>query len=284
MMSVVDIMTSHSEFVLALSQVKKWGPTKVADYVSRHGYDLEECLNYLEIELEPSDLVMFKHNLETARADLSANEVKHIKSISLFDEKFPKKLCESKDPVVHLYYVGDISLLSSKCITIIGTRNPDDSFAEKGYGVAKYFASRGYTIVSGLALGCDAIGHKAALDAKGKTIAILPSSLDKVVPTQNRELARQIAKNGGLIISEYSVTSTMNKFNYPQRDRIQSLLSQVSIVIQSTDDGGTMIAAKKSLKDGKRVFAIKGNHLTVINDYLNPDSEEELQQIDQLLR
>ena len=72
-------MTSHSEFVLALSQVKKWGPTKVADYVSRHGYDLEECLNYLEIELEHSDLVMFKHNLETARADLSANEVKHIK-------------------------------------------------------------------------------------------------------------------------------------------------------------------------------------------------------------
>lgn len=280
---MVDIVASYSEFVLALSQVRKWGPTKVADYVARHGYDLEECLNFLEIELEPCDLSMFKHNLITVKTDLEANEVKHIKSISLFDERFPRKLCESKEPVVHLYYVGDISLLSSKCITIIGTRNPDDSFAEKGYGVAKYFASRGYTIVSGLALGCDAIGHKAALDSKGKTIAILPSSLDKVVPTQHRELAREIARNGGLIISEYSVTSTMNKFNYPQRDRIQSLLSPVSIVIQSTDDGGTMIAVKKSLKDGKRVFALKGNQLTVINDYVNPDSEDELRQIEELL-
>ena len=280
---MADITTSHSEFVLALSQVKKWGPTKVADYVARHGYDLEECLNFLEIELEPSDLSMFKHNLKAVRDDLAANEVKHIKSISLFDERFPKKLCESKEPVVHLFYVGDISLLSSKCITIIGTRNPDESFAEKGYDVAKYFASRGYTIVSGLALGCDAIGHQAALDSKGKTIAILPSSLDKIVPTQHRELAREIARNGGLIISEYSVTSTMNKFNYPQRDRIQSLLSPVSIVIQSTDDGGTMIAVKKSLKDGKKVFALKGNHLAVINDYVDPDSEEELKQIEEYL-
>lgn len=279
----MDTMVSHSEFVLALSLVKRWGSTKVADYVARHGYDLEECLNFLEIELEPSDLTMFKHNLETVRCELAANESKHFKSISLFDDRFPKKLCESKEPVVHLYYVGDISLLSSKCITVIGTRKPEDGFAKKGYKVAKYFADKGYTIVSGLALGCDAIGHKAALDSNGKTIAILPSSLDKVVPTQHRELARDIARNGGLVISEYSVTSTMNKFNYPQRDRIQSLLSPVSIVIQSTDDGGTMIAVKKSLKDGKRVFALKGNKLSIINDYVDPDSEEELEQIEKLL-
>lgn len=276
-------MVSHSEFVLALSLIKRWGSAKVADYVAKHGYDLDECLNFLEIELEPSDFSMFKHNLKIARDELAANETKHIKSISLFDERFPKKLCESKEPVIHLYYVGDISLLSSKCITIIGTRKPDDDFAEKGYRVAKYFADRGYTIVSGLALGCDAIGHKAALDSKGKTIAILPSSLDKVVPTQHRELARDIVRNGGLVISEYSVTSTMNKFNYPQRDRIQSLLSPVSIVIQSTDDGGTMIAVKKSLKDGKRVFALEGNKLSIVSEYLNPDSEEGLKQIEKLL-
>jgi DNA processing protein len=280
---MVTMTISHSEFVLALSNIKRWGPTKVADYVARHGFDLEECMNFLELELGPEFMKEFQWNLEAAREDLKCNEAKHINSISLFDERFPKKLCEGKEPVVHLFYVGDISLLSSKCITVIGTRQPDEDFAENGYKTAYYFAKKGYTIVSGLALGCDAIGHKAALDAKGKTIAILPSSLDKVVPTQHKELAREIVRNGGLVISEYSVTSTMNKFNYPQRDRIQSLLSNVSIVIQSTDDGGTMIAVKKSLKDGKRVFALKGNKLSIINEYVDPDSEEELKQIEKLL-
>ena len=252
----------------------------MADYVARHGFDLEECMNFLELELGPECMKEFQWNLEAAREDLKCNEAKHINSISLFDERFPKKLCEGKEPVVHLFYVGDIGLLSSKCITVIGTRQPDEDFAEKGYKAAYYFAEKGYTIVSGLALGCDAIGHRAALDAKGKTIAILPSSLDKVVPTQHKELAREIVRNGGLVISEYSVTSTMNKFNYPQRDRIQSLLSNVSIVIQSTDDGGTMIAVRKSLKEGKKVYAIKGNRLSLISNYFDATNDGELSAIE----
>ena len=271
---------SHSEFVLALSNIKRWGPTKVADYVARHGFDLEECMNFLELELGPDGVKEFRWNLEAAREDLKCNEAKHISSISLFDERFPKKLHEGKEPVVHLFYVGDINLLSSKCITVIGTRQPEDDFVEKGYKVAYYFAEKGYTIVSGLALGCDAIGHKAALDAHGKTIAILPSSLDKVVPTQHKELAREIVRNGGLVISEYSVTSAMNKFNYPQRDRIQSLLSNVSIVIQSTDGGGTMIAVRKSLKEGKKVYAIKGNKLSLISNYFDATNDGELSAIE----
>ncbi|MDD7316738.1 MAG: DNA-processing protein DprA [Bacillales bacterium] len=268
------------EFVLALSKVKRWGLTKVANYVIKHGYDFEECLNFLELELDSNELRSFKNNLLIAQEEIKTNENKNIKLITLFDNDFPKKLCECSEPVIYLFYVGDISLLSSKCLTIIGTRNPTKPFISLGEKAAKYFAEKGYTIVSGLALGCDAIGHKAALDANGKTIAILPSSLDKVVPTQHRELARDIARKGGLVISECSVTSTMNKFNYPQRDRIQSLLSNVTIVIQSANDGGTMIAVKKSLKDGKKVYAIEGNDLDLINDYLDIESEDQLRKIE----
>ena len=230
---MADTLVTGSEFVLALSRVNRWGATKVADYVARHGYDLEECINFLEIELESGDFSAYKRNLEAAREELEANKAKHINSISLFDEEFPKKLCEAKEPVVHLYCVGDVSLLSNKCITIIGTRNPEKAFKEKGYKLTKYFAEKGYVVVSGLALGCDTIAHQATLDVGGKTIAVLPSSLDKVMPFQNRDLAKNIVKNSGLVISEYSVTSTMNKFNYPQRDRIQSLLSSISIVIRN---------------------------------------------------
>ena len=73
----------------------------------------------------------------------------------------------------------------------------------------------------------------------------------------------------------------MNKFNYPQRDRIQSLLSNVSIIIQSENDGGTMIAVRKSLKDGKIVYAIEGNQLALIDKYINPNNEQQLAEVEQ---
>ena len=271
------------EFVLALSKVKRWGLTKVANYVIKHGYDFEECLNFLELELDSNELRSFNDNLLIAQEEIKTNENKNIKLLTLFDNNFPKKLCECSEPVIYLFYVGDISLLSSKCLTIVGTRNPTEPFISLGEKVTKYYASKGITIVSGLALGCDTIAHRATLDVKGKTIAVLPSALDKIVPTQNKELARDIVRNGGLVISEYSVTSIMNKFNYPQRDRIQSLISNISIIIQSKNDGGTMIAAKKSLKDGKNVFAIKGNQLEVVNNYLDPKDLEQLNKVHELI-
>lgn len=276
---MVEASLTCSEFVLSLSRVKHWGPTKIADFVIRHGYDLQECINFLELELDSSELASFNDNLEFAREDLLDNELKGISFISLFDQKFPKKLCEGKEPVIYLYYIGDIDLLNSKCITIIGTRKPDESFALKGRKAAMYYAEKGLTIVSGLAIGCDTVAHRAALDANGKTIAILPSSLDNVMPKQNQDLAHEIIENGGLLISEYSINSKMNKFNFAQRDRIQSLLSDTSLVIQSSDTGGTMISVYKSLKDGKTVYAIKGNDLTFVKNYLDVESSDDLNKL-----
>lgn len=268
-----------SEFVLSLSSLKGWGKTKVADYIIRHGYDLEECLNFLELELSPNEVSLFCNNIQKVKEDLRLNNSKHISFIDLFDIRFPHKLCEAEDPVIFLFYVGDINLLSTKCIAIIGTRTPDDSFIQNGKIAAEYYGRKGLTIVSGLAIGCDTVAHEAALNTNGKTIAILPSSLDKIMPIQNIELARAIAKKGGLLVSEYSVSSTMNKFNYPQRDRIQSILSDVALVIQSDDDGGTMIAVRKSLKDGKAVYALKGNNLKLINNYIDPLKEKDLEKL-----
>ena len=273
------VINSTNEFVLALCKIKGWGPSKVADYVLKHGVDFEQCKEFLELELTGKELLEFNSNLVSARADLEANSYKRINFIDLFDKRFPSKLYDASEPVVYLYYVGDINLLNSKCITIIGTRNPDQSFVDDGRKIADFFAKQNVTIVSGLAIGCDTIAHQSALDANAPTIAILPSALDNVMPIQNRELARNIVKSGGLVISEYSILSKMNKFNYPQRDRIQSLLSNVVIIIQSTDDGGTMIAARKSLKDKKIVYALAGNHLELIDLYIDPNDEESLKQL-----
>ena len=118
------------------------------------------------------------------------------------------------------------------------------------------------------------------IDVKGKTIAVLPSSCDNIQPSSNRELANSILLNGGLLISEYSFGSKVSKYNFPRRDRIQSLLSSVVLIIQASDDSGTMIATKKSLKDGKFVYAIKGNQLTIVNRYIDVDSVEDLKELE----
>ena len=118
----------------------------------------------------------------------------------------------------------------------------------------------------------------------GKTIAVLPSSCDNPQPYSNKPLAEKIAKNGGLLISEYSSGTFVSKYNYPQRDRIQSLLSSVIVVIQSSNDGGTMIAVKKHIKDGKIVFAIKGNDLILIKDYIDSNSQEDLSLVEEYIK
>ena len=213
-----------------------------------------------------------------------------ISSVSYWEESFPASLraiCDEKGnraspPVI--FYKGNLELLSQDAIAVIGTRHNTDTARVASLFLSQQFAERGFSIVSGLAIGCDTFAHEGALSvSEGKTIAVLPSSIDKIIPAQNTELARRIVKNGGLLVSEYSVTSVMNKFNYPQRDRIQSLLSNVSIIIESLDDGGTMIAVKKSLNDGKKVFAIEGNHLILVRDYFNPDSNQDLINIESFI-
>ena len=134
-----------------------------------------------------------------------------------------------EQPVV-LFYKGDLSLLkkSNKNIAVIGLLKPDAQIEAYERFVVKELVERGVTIVSGLALGCDSIAHIQTLDSVGKTIAILPSTLEKINPASNRQLAYAIVQNGGLLLSEYyeEVTSKREFINrYIQRDRLQALFS-----------------------------------------------------------
>ena len=271
---------NSSEFILALSFAKNWGNKKIADFIMQHGFDLQECLNFLELVLDSYNYSHFDEYVSNARYTLNKNKEKKIQFITMFDKEFPSKLYKNDDPVIYLYYCGDVNLLNSKCITIIGTRKLSPAFLRQGYDASYYFAKKGYSVVSGLALGSDAIAHKACLDADGKTIAVLPTALDKVSPRTNRDLARNIYQKGGLLISEYSVTELTQKFFFAKRDRIQSYLSNVDIVIQSTDTGGTMNAVRKSLEQGKKVYALKGNKISIIESYIDVEDYEQLGKIE----
>ena len=128
-------------------------------------------------------------------------------AVAIGDDNFPQyrgNVKNSEQPIV-LFYRGDISLLNlnNKNIAVIGLLNPDNDIEKIEQEVVAELVKNGATIISGLALGCDSIAHKQALYSKGQTVAILPSSLDNILPSSNRKLANEIIKTGGLLITEY---------------------------------------------------------------------------------
>jgi DNA processing protein len=166
-----------------------------------------------------------------------------------------------------LFYKGDVRLLNEPSVAVIGTRRPIEPFISQGKAVASVLAQK-FVIVSGLALGSDAIGHRASLDAGGKTIAVLPSPIDEIMPMTNKPLADEILQKGGLLVSEYGSGARFDKLHYIRRDRIQSLLSQSVFVIQADENSGAMYCVRKSLKDGKRVFDLQGNNNPEIREHI----------------
>ncbi len=160
--------------------------------------------------------------------------------VALGDVNFPKHrgiVKESEQPVF-LFYKGNIGLLSdeNKNISVIGILNPEGDIEERERKIVAQFVKRGATIVSGLAYGCDSISHQQALESNGKTVAILPSPLNNILPTRNRALAFQIAEEGGLLVTEYGndFKSQMElSSRYKERDRLQALFCDTIVLTAS---------------------------------------------------
>lgn len=155
-----------------------------------------------------------------------------------------------------LYYEGDISLLTSLGIAVIGTRKPTECGIKTAFSLARHFATQGITIVSGLALGVDSWGHRGALAAGGKTIAVMGTAIDEIYPKQNNELAQEIVRRGGLLLSSYEYT-TYDKQAFRQRLRernhLLAALSQMIIIVQAKSDSGSRHAGNWAIKHNRPI-------------------------------
>ena len=175
------------------------------------------------------------------------------------DPSFPKFLLSMPEPCYLIYYKGDIELLSSFTIAIIGSRKP----SQYGKYAANYFATglakRGITIVSGFALGIDSESHKGATDNKGKTIGVLGTSLDNIYPKKNIDYAKEIVESGNLLISEFKPGMKTLPHHFVQRNRIISAISNGIIVIEAGVKSGTLTTVDHALEQGRQIFAVPGN-------------------------
>lgn len=213
-------------------------PRKGPAWINKNLQDAEDLSVICQLlETDKNDFLERRYKIETTINRLG-DSIDGL--VAIGDSDFPpiRGNVSFADKPFAIFYKGDINLLHTNNlnIAVIGVLNPDDRTILTGRMVTTEILKHDATIVSGLALGCDSIAHRTALEQGGKTIAILPSTLNNIQPKENIELAEQIVKNGGLLISEYyeppkNYKETISRFVV--RDRLQALFSDAVLLVAS---------------------------------------------------
>lgn len=179
--------------------------------------------------------------------------------IKINDPEYPCLLKEINRPPGKLYYKGnwDINLFE-KCLTVVGSRKMTSYGKQTTNKLIKEIAEAGITIVSGFMYGVDATAHKAAINAGGKTIAVMPCGIDIIHPKYQEDLYSKILEDGGLVISEFESTFPPAIWTYPKRNRIMAGLSRATLVVEAGIKSGSLITADLAKKYKRKLFAVPG--------------------------
>jgi len=178
--------------------------------------------------------------------------------LTLADSSYPQALLEIPDPPSLLYVRGNPALLQKRGLAVVGSRNATPQGLQTAETFARALAGKGFSIISGLALGIDAAAHRGALAADGETIAVIGTGADRVYPARNKELAVAIAERGA-IVSEFPLGTPAVAANFPRRNRIISGLSRGVLVVEAAPESGSLITARLAAEQGREVFAIPGS-------------------------
>lgn len=171
---------------------------------------------------------------------------------------YPARLKEIRDYPKELYYAGDIGILSRQCAAVVGARKTTQYGRNVAVSIGKRLGMAGITVISGMARGIDTCAHRGALDGGGATAAVMGCGLDLCYPPDNRTLKREI-EDKGLILCEYAPGTQPKRYHFPQRNRIISGLSEITIVVQAGRHSGSLITADLAAEQGRDVYVVPGN-------------------------
>jgi DNA processing protein len=258
-------MSDDLKYWLALTFIKDIGPITAKRLLSAFRTPkrvFEASQNELK-DLEGINISKINSILEFNSWDRVEKEIDNIKNhnvriIRYIDEEYPESLRYIDDSPVILYTKGSFIKKDKYAIAIVGSRNMTPYGKKITETIASELALCGITIVSGMARGIDAISHKSALKANGRSIAVLGSGLDNPYPPENKGLFNELSEKG-CVISEFPIGTPPNKENFPQRNRLISGLSLGVLVVEATAKSGSLITASYALEQGKEVFAVPGN-------------------------
>lgn len=198
-------------------------------------------------------------SLDGAYSIMKYCEITGVGILTYSDEGYPQSLRSLKDPPAVLYYVGKLPDFNKcLCIAAVGTRKMSEYGMRSAYKIAYETAASGAIVISGMALGIDAVAASAAMAAGGRTVAVLGCGIDVIYPREHRRLYNAIKENGA-ILTEYPPSTEPRGFNFPQRNRIISGLSQGTVVIDAGENSGALITAKTAILQGRDVYAVPSN-------------------------
>jgi len=225
----------QAAYMASLTELESCGvPARVAQSIFA-----QEALKEAEREVE-----------EVSKADCQL--------IAFDSEDYPPLLKQIPDAPLLLYVRGDAQVLSQYAVAVVGSRRPSAYGSSVAHRLAHDLACRQLVVASGLARGIDSAAHHGALEAQGKTVAVLGSGIDVIYPRENKRLADEIAKSGA-VISEFPRGTGPTPENFPIRNRIISGLSLGVVVVEAAEYSGSLITARLALEQNREVFAVPGN-------------------------
>lgn len=178
---------------------------------------------------------------------------------------YPNRLRDATEPVEFLYYLGSWELAEApRRVAVVGTRKVSPEGAARTRKLVKALVEHDFTIVSGLAQGVDTIAHQTAIEARGRTIAVIGTPISEVYPRENAELQRQIASQF-LLVSQVPVlrykaqSSHWNRLFFPERNKTMSALTEATIIVEASETSGTLIQARAALDQGRKLFILESN-------------------------
>jgi len=250
---------------LALALTPGLGPTKARRVIEFFG-SVQALFRASLTELEAAGLrAVSAQSLGTGRSmELAQDELGKAADagagiVALDDPGYPAQLKQIYDPPLILYVRGNEAAISQPGIALVGTRHPTPYGSGMAERLACDLAARGLVIFSGMARGIDTAGHRGAIAAKGKTVAVWGTGVDQVYPKENKRLSEQILALGGAIISEFPFGTFPAPQNFPIRNRIISGISLGVLVVEAAEYSGTRITARCALEQNREVFAVPGN-------------------------
>lgn len=178
--------------------------------------------------------------------------------ITMDDPAYPARLAEIYDPPLVLFVRGNWNDADEPCVAIVGTRTPSSYGARMAEQLGRELAARGVTVVSGLATGIDAAAHRGALEAGGRTAAVLGCGVNIVYPAENAELMHQIVQQG-CVLSSFYLGIKPSRGHFPHRNRIISGLCAGTVIVEAPPSSGSLITARNALEQGREVFAVPGH-------------------------
>jgi DNA processing protein len=251
---------------VALNMTPGIGPRAAAKLLERFG-SAEAVYRATRAELEKCRLLPEAVDSIIARDmhERAESELENVRKIGgdilvLDDGVYPSFLREIYDPPIALYVKGAWSeCLDQPCVAIVGSRKSSTYGQNAALMLARDLAQRGVTVVSGFARGIDAAAHRGAIEAGGRTIAVLGTGIDETYPRDHKKLGEEILERGGAMVSQFPLHTPPVSENFPYRNRIISGLSLGVVVVEAAENSGSLITARLAIEQNREVFAVPGN-------------------------